>query len=142
MSEGGADRAWRRTLLVVALSLVASALVTVLVDPHLRGPGAGPGMHRPVAQYLQVRLFVSTFNVLVLLALTGNYVRVYRDIPTRFTGSLLLFSVALLLYALSANPAIQLAFGFRAGPGLGPFTFLPDLFASVAAAVLLHQSYR
>ena len=143
MAEHAPADATRRVGLVVGAALVVSALVSLFVDPHVRGPGMGPGMMGPeAAVYVQIRLFVSTFNVLVILALTASYLRLYRDLPTRFTGSLLLFSVALLLYALAASPAVQLLFGFRAGTGLGPFTFLPDLFASVAAVVLLYQSYQ
>ncbi|UWG48692.1 Uncharacterized protein HSRCO_2428 [Halanaeroarchaeum sp. HSR-CO] len=129
--------------LVVLGAILASAVITTVAAPNVRGPGMGPGMIGPeMALFVQIRLFISTFNVLVLLALTASYLGLYRDLPTRFTGSLLLFSVALLLYALSASPAIQLLFGFRGGTGLGPFTFLPDLFASVAVVVLLYQSYQ
>lgn len=141
MAEG--STALRRVALVVAGALVVAALVSLLVEPQVRGPGMGPGtMHPEAMAFFQARLFISTFNVLVLLALTWSYLGLYRDLPTRFTGSLLLFSVALLLYALSANPAVQVLFGFRGGTGLGPFTFLPDLFASVAVVVLLYQSYQ
>ena len=143
MREHTPGDARRRVAFVVTGAVLVSALVSIFVDPHVRGPGMGPGMiGQEAALFVQIRLFVSTFNVLVLLALTASYLRLYRDLPTRFTASLLLFSLALLLYALSASPAIQLLFGFRGGTGLGPFTFLPDLFASVAVVVLLYQSYQ
>ncbi|MFB6133147.1 MAG: hypothetical protein ABEJ44_07075 [Halanaeroarchaeum sp.] len=143
MREDAPRKAGRRVALVVGASLLASALVTAFVDPHVRGPGMGPGMvGAETTLFVQIRLFVSTFNVLAILALTAIYFSLYRGMPTRFTGSLLLFSVALFLYALSASPVIHLLFGFRGGTGLGPFVFLPDLFASVAAVVLLYQSYQ
>lgn len=66
-------------------------------------------------------------------------------LPNPFTRSLLLFSVALLLYALASNPLVWILLGFRRGLlglGIGGFAFLPDLFAAVAVTVLLHQSYR
>ncbi|MFB6082505.1 MAG: hypothetical protein ABEJ67_06755 [Halanaeroarchaeum sp.] len=142
MTDG--DAALRRVGLVVFGAVLASAAVSLLVEPTVRGPGMGPGMglHPASTLFFQARLFISTFNVLVLLVLTWSYWRLYRDLPTRFSGSLLLFAVALLLYALSANPAVQVLFGFRGGTGLGPFTFLPDLFASVAVVVLLYQSHQ
>ena len=77
----------------------------------------------------------------MLLALLWNYVAVYRDIPNRFTLSLLLFTVALLLYAVSSNPLLPIVLGFSHGTTLGPFVFLPDVFASIAVVVLLYQSY-
>ncbi|MBS3760943.1 MAG: hypothetical protein KGY43_05675 [Halodesulfurarchaeum sp.] len=76
-----------------------------------------------------------------MLAILWNYLRVYRDLPNRFTLSLLLFTVALLLYAVSSNPLLPIILGFRHGTTLGPFMFLPDLFASIASIVLLYQSY-
>lgn len=87
-------------------------------------------------------MFISTFNVLVLLALLWSYAAVYRDLPNRFTGSLLLVTVALLLYALASNPVVHLLFGYGGTTGLGPFSFLPGLFAAVAVTVLLYQSFR
>lgn len=90
---------------------------------------------------LRIKLFVTTLTGIVLLALLWNYATVYRDMPNRFTLSLLLFTVALLLYAVSSNPLLPLLLGFSHGATLGPFVFLPDIFASVAAIVLLYQSF-
>jgi hypothetical protein len=53
----------------------------------------------------------------------------------------MVFSLVLLLYALSSNPLLQWVFGFRAF-GLGPFAMLPDLFTFVALAVLLYLTFR
>ena len=94
-----------------------------------------------LAFLLSAKLFVSTFNVVVLVALVATYLSVYRDIPNQFTLSLLLFCLALLLYALTSNPLVQLYLGFRGDAQLGLFTFLPDLFAGVAVVALLYQSH-
>ena len=85
---------------------------------------------------------MTTFNVVILLFLAGTYVGIYREMPNPFTLSLLLFTVSLLLYALTSNPLIPRLLGFRGGVDLGPFTFLPDLFASFATVVLLYQSNK
>ncbi|MFA9517923.1 hypothetical protein ACERIT_12015 [Halopenitus sp. H-Gu1] len=90
---------------------------------------------------IRIKLFVTTLNVVVLFALLWNYIAVYRDLPNQFTFSLLLFTVALLLYAVSSNPLIPIVLGFRHGSTLGPFVFLPDVFASIAIIVLLYQSF-
>lgn len=136
--------------LIVAAAAAVSALVTIFVDPQTigqmgrgMGPGMGPGRDPDPAtlQFENVQLFLSTFNVILLSILAGTYVQLYRQLPNRFTFSLILFSVALLLYALASNPAVHLLFGYR-GTGLGPFVFLPDLFAAVAVTVLLYQSYQ
>lgn len=130
--------------LIVGAVAIISALVALLLDPQLVGGinrGMGQRMH-PFASVTAVRLFLSTFNVLLLIVLAWSYLVVYRDLPNRFTFSLLLFTTALLLYAVVSNPAVHLLFGYRGGPGLGPFAFLPDLFAAVAVTVLLYQSFQ
>jgi len=133
-----------RVGVIVGAAAVISGLVALLLDPQLVG-GIGRGMSQRAYAFelvTEVRLFLSTFNVLVLIVLAWSYLVVYRDLPNRFTFSLLLFTVALLLYAVVSNPAIHLLFGYRGGPGLGPFAFLPDLFAAVAVTVLLYQSFQ
>jgi uncharacterized membrane protein len=147
--------ALKRTLLWVAVALGLAAVVTVLVGVPVGGPpgvrpggGMGPGAGRMGGPYaemtilVQVKAFLATFNVVLLFALAWNYAHVYRDLPNPFTGSLLLFTAALLAYAVAANPLIYFLLGYRGGAGLGPFTFLSDLFAAVAIVVLLYQSYR
>lgn len=128
--------------LVVLGSLVISVLIAVFIEPNIGGGMGGGGMHADTGIESSLRLFLSTYNVLLLLALTGSYLVIYRDLPNRFTGSLLLFALALLLYAVASNPAVHVLFGFRGGPGLGPFLFLPDLFAAFAVTVLFYQSFQ
>ncbi|WP_232502987.1 hypothetical protein [Halodesulfurarchaeum formicicum] len=135
-----------RVGLIVVGAAIISALVALLVEPQSGGGMMmGSGMMRPpqhTGWETDLRMFLSTYNVILLLALTWSYLVVYRDLPNRFTGSLLLFAVALLLYAMASNPAIHVLFGFRGGPELGPFAFLPDLFAAFAVTVLLYQSFQ
>ncbi|WP_195759376.1 MULTISPECIES: hypothetical protein [Haloferax] len=136
MSESSPDPTTPTLLLTLVGVLVA--LVVTLAVPALLGRDLRPRL----ALFLQVKLFVSTFNVALLVALAYNYVRVYRDLPNPFTMSLVVFTFALLLYALTSNPLAAVVFGFRPAVSIGPFTFLPDLFAAVAVVVLLYQSYR
>ncbi|SFR51990.1 hypothetical protein [Halogeometricum limi] len=126
-----------RTLFVTLLGVLV-ALVATVFTPVL----AGRPVDLRLPMLLRVKLFVSTFNVALLVALAYNYVRVYRDLPNPFTMSLVVFTLALLLYALTSNPLAAVLFGFRPTVSIGPFTFLPDLFAAVAVVVLLYQSYR
>jgi len=148
MSEDSFDRAGvgpkTKVGVIVGLAAVVSAIVALLLEPQIVS-GVGRGMGREMHSFelvTTVRFFLSTYNVLLLLVLAWSYLVVYRDLPNRFTFSLLLFAIALLLYAVASNPAIHLLFGYRGGPGLGPFAFLPDLFAAVAVTVLLYQSFQ
>jgi hypothetical protein len=79
------------------------------------------------------------------VALVANYVSLYRELPNQFTGSLLVFTVALLLYALSSNPLVWVLVRRAGAPlavNIGGFVFLPDLFAAIAVVVLYYQSNR
>jgi hypothetical protein len=140
----------RRVLTIAGVAVALSALVTWGIDIPLNavapraggGMGPGHGMATPFEPVLRAKIFLSTFNLFVILALGWTYLSLYRELPNPFTGSLLVVTAALFLYALSSNPVISLLFGYRGGIGLGPFTFLPDLFAAVAVVLLLYQSSR
>lgn len=134
------DTGLLKTTAVVGLAVIVSGVVTLSVSlSNLGAPAHGPQVG--IETVVRIKLFVTTLNVVLLLALLWNYVAVYRDLPNRFTLSLLLFTVALLLYAVSSNPLLPLVMGFRHGAALGPFVFIPDVFASIAVVVLLYQSY-
>ncbi len=133
------DKNKKLLLLVAALvtiSVVLTFLFTTLVTPIHRGN------RMYFETFLNIKAFVSTLNILLIMVLLWNYLSIYREMPNRFTLSLTIFSLALLLYALSSNPLVTHLLGFRRGVGLGPFTFLPDIFAAVAVIVLLYQSYE
>lgn len=127
-----------KTAASVVAAALASLLVTLTVTPEI--PFWHPMPVPFMETVLQVKMFVSTFSAILMLVLLWNYVAVYRRMSNRFTLSLVIFTVALLLYALASNPLIHLSFGFR-GAGLGPFAFIPDLFATAAVIVLLHRSF-
>jgi hypothetical protein len=134
------DTGLLKTAAVIGLAALVSGAITLSVGlSNFAAPGHGPPVS--IETVVRVKLFVTTLNVVMLLALLWNYVAVYRDLPNRFTLSLLLFTVALLLYAVSSNPLLPLLLGFRHGTTLGPFVFMPDVFASIAVVVLLYQSY-
>lgn len=128
-----------RSLAVAAVAILLAIAVTYLFAQFY--VGARLDRQPELAFLLSAKLFVSTFTVVVLLALVATYVSIYRDIPNQFTLSLLLFCLALLLYALTSNPLVQIYLGFRGGVQLGLFTFLPDVFAALAVVALLYQSH-
>ena len=91
--------------------------------------------------FYTVKTVISTINVTLLVFLLAIYIDMYRKLRSEFTMGLIIFSLTLLLYALSSNPIMQSIFGFR-GAGLGPFAMLPDLFTSIALAVLLYLTLK
>lgn len=126
-------------LIIGAFVLALIVAFTVPIYWFLGPPPWAPSL----TVLVLAKLVFSTFTPILLLALLVTYVRIYRDLPNRFTLSLMLFTLTLLLYALTANPLVSvILFGFRYSIGLGPFTFLPDLFASIAVVILYYQSQK
>lgn len=128
----------KKTAFVLAvLSLVA--ILGVLIVTQFAPPTSAA---RPrLTTLIQLKLFFSTVAVLLLIVLFIVYLKMYRSLPTQFTLTLLLFVAALILYAVTSNPLLPILFGFPVRE-IGPFTFLPELFASLAVAILLHQSLK
>ena len=87
------------------------------------------------------RSILSTINATLLVFLLATYIDMYKKVKSEFTIGLIGFSLILLLYALSSNPLLQWLFGYRAF-GLGPFAMLPDLFATLALAVMLYLTMK
>jgi len=92
---------------------------------------------RDIEVYYTLKTVISTINATLLISLFVIYADIYRKVKSEFTVGLMIFTIILLLYALSSNPIIHWIFGFRAF-GLGPFAMLPDLFTCVALIVLLY----
>ncbi|RJX42101.1 hypothetical protein DM826_10640 [Halonotius aquaticus] len=87
-----------------------------------------------------MEVFFTTLNLVLLVVLLAIYVQLYRDLPNKYTASLLVLSLALFLYAFSSNPLVHNIFGFRPRPNIGAFVFIPDFFIGLAILVLLYQS--
>ena len=91
--------------------------------------------------FYKVKTLLSTINATLLVFLLATYVDLYKKLQSEFTSGLILFSLILLLYALSSNPLLQWLFGYRAF-GLGPFAMLPDMFTTFALVVLLYLTMK
>ena len=91
--------------------------------------------------YYTITTVVSTINVTLLLILLITYSDMYVKTKSEFLIGLMIFSLVLLLNALTSNPLITQIFGFRAA-GLGPFALLPELFTFVALVILLYLTFK
>jgi hypothetical protein len=133
--------AWLTTALLTIGAVIVALVVVAFIPERVYRPRLGR-MPPAVTMLLQVKLFVTTANLVLILALTGTYAQLYRDLPNKYTRSLLLLSFALVFYAFTSSPLVQLLLGLRPRPRpeVGVFGFLPDLFVGVAVVVLLYQS--
>jgi hypothetical protein len=146
--HGGSDKvnSARVTVLIVASILAFSLLFNgAQIALAQRGPG-GPGGSQPGGPagsdvYYTVKSILSTLNIALLSILLVVYAFTYNQARSEFLVGLIIFDIAMLLYAITSNPLIYGRFGFR-GSGLGPFAMLPDLFSLAAVSVLLLQAFR
>ena len=87
------------------------------------------------------KIFFTSFNIIILSALTYTYFSIYREVPTSMSRGLTMFSAALLLYALTSSPLLHIYTGFDTIT-VGPFTYVPDMFVSIAASVIFYESQK
>lgn len=120
--------------LVIVFAALFAALAAFIGKSAVIGTGF-------VENVLLIQTFLTSFSVVVLSALVVNYFQIYREMPTSTSRTLTVFSASLLFYALSASPLVQILAGFQVIT-VGPFTYLPDLFAAVASVAILYESYR
>lgn len=103
------------------------------------------GVKRPhpgdIELYYTIKTIISSANAVLLVVLLITYIDLYKRTKSEFTVGLIIFGIALFLYALSSNPLVQRVFGFQAF-GLGPFAMLPDLFTFIAVITLLYQTFK
>jgi len=137
----------RITLMVLSL-LFLLALTIVIAQRFLNVPSevpTPPGPFPPhylrdiLDTYILSKTIITTANLTLLLVVLITYIRIYHSTRSKFSLGLIFLTIALILYAITSNPIIQLLTGFR-GSGLGPFTMLPDFFTLIASAILLYLS--
>jgi hypothetical protein len=94
-----------------------------------------------VGTFIIIKTAVTTINITISLLLIGLYVNIYRKVKSDFTLGLIIVMFAMLIYAVTSNPLFHGIFGYG-GFGLGPFTMISDLFATVALVTLLYLSLK
>jgi hypothetical protein len=126
-----------RTAVVVGASTVVALAVTGIVWLLMQSSATEVNLVRDL--FILTKTFMSFFTAAILLGVVATYLRLYRALPNRFTRTLLVITVSLLLYAIWANPVVWVVFGVEP-TGIGLFTVLPDVFTALAAIMLLQQS--
>lgn len=143
-NDGMMDKKTTVILAVTVVAIVAAAiglvLSTLILPPPQTPPPPIPEPDRVLMDiYLKVKTMISLVNVVLIISLMSIYYGIYRQIKSNFTMGLILVMLVLLMYALTSNPLIHVAFGYQA-QGLGPFAMVPDIFTTFALGVLLYIS--
>ncbi len=143
-NDGMKDKKTTVILTVTVVAIVAAAiglvLSTLILPPPQIPPPPIPEPDRVLMDiYLKVKTMISLVNVVLIISLMSIYYSIYRQIKSNFTMGLILVMLILLMYALTSNPLIHVAFGYQV-QGLGPFAMVPDIFTTFALGVLLYIS--
>jgi hypothetical protein len=134
---------------VIIIAIVASGIVGAMLGDtwkppppeHLRPPELQRIAQRDLTPLIVTKAAISTMNMTIAIILIGLYVKLYMEMKSDFTLGLIVLNGALLMYAITSNPVIQIVLGFRS-IGLGPFVLIPDAFATVAMCILLYLSLK
>ena len=135
---------WLMLAVLVAVTLLSAFWATSLeprIPPLEPRPFPFEKIRGDLELFYTIKTIISSVNVALLVFLLITYISIYRKTGSEFTIGLIIFSMVLLLYALFSNPMVHWVFGFRAF-GLGPFAMLPDLFTTLALAVLLYLTMK
>lgn len=125
----------RKFGMVVAGAFGLATVMTIVMRPSIAA-SIEKGVYVALAE-----VFLSTFNFVLLSVLTMTYVRMYRELKTPISRSLIIFSSALALYAVSSSPVTHSLIGIEA-VNIGPLTYVPEIFVAVASLTLLYENYQ
>jgi hypothetical protein len=130
-----------QTLILVGTMLAIGIMLGFALSTLRLGP-----VHRehqpiqpPSELMLTAKLVTSFVNVFLISSLFVIYVDIYLTLRSKFTVGLIVTIVALLVYAITSNPILQIFLGYPIS-GPGPFLFIPDIFTALAAGVLIYLS--
>lgn len=99
------------------------------------------GMRGFFEDFILIKTFISSVNVVLLVYLIYNYVSLYNEVKSQFSLGLIVMSLALFAFSISDNPLFTLAFGLR-GAGMGALTIIPSIFTLIAVLVLIYLSRK
>ena len=134
----------------VVASIAVALLAWLWAATHLPFPPPFPmqlsipppqGIPGDFGLYYILDTVFSTVNATLLVFLLAIYAEIYVKRKVQFTLWLMIFCSVLLLDALTSNSIIQWAFGFFPH-GLGPFAMLPNIFTTIALAILLYLTLK
>jgi len=139
-------------ILLVLLAAVATQMVAAQAQPRPRDPSdfkprfneTDPDVlrefERRIEMFVTGRIIVSSINIILYGYLTYFYIRLYTENESKFSLGLTALSLVLLIYSVSSNPYI-LQFSWRRDPiWMSAFNFIPDVFATIAALIMVYLS--
>jgi len=130
-------------LILINLSTVAVVSAQLPRKPFQRppfdvDPEDIPKIRKLLATYFMGKTITSIVNSVLLLYLLLVYYGIYSNTKSQFSLGLMVMSVALITFTVSSSPLFHWMFNRRLL--FGVFNFIPDMFTTVAAVVLIYLS--
>lgn len=131
-------------VIIIIVAGIAGTAFGSMIDLQFEGkepPDDDEIERRDPTLYLIISSAVASINMVIASILIILYYQVYKEVKSEFTLGLIIVMFSLLLYAIFANPLTHAIFGFRAF-GLGVFSIIPHVFATIAMSILLYLSLK
>jgi hypothetical protein len=140
----------RKKLVVMLFSLIIiqQTIFMVFAQPNNRfpwrprfnesDPETLKRFEKQIERYITFRIILSSLNMVLYGYILYLYTQLYRETSSKFTLGLTLLSGALLVYSLTSNPMVLQLFRGSEPIWIGIFNFIPDIFASVAAFIMIY----
>ena len=93
-----------------------------------------------IATMTRWKIGLSTVNLILYTYISIFYIGLYRENGSSFSLSLAGLSLVLLVYSISSNPLILWYLGRTDRAWLAAFDFIPDMFSTIAAVILISIS--
>ena len=132
------------------VTLILSTSVLVLAQPDQQYPwkprfnASDPEtlaeFERQIESYITFRIILSSLNMVFYGYLLFMYIQLYNETQSKFSMGLVALSSTLLIYSLLSNPLILGLFRGTEHIWFSVFNSLPDVFASIAAVIMIYLS--
>jgi hypothetical protein len=91
-----------------------------------------------IEAYIMGKTVVSAVNSILMAYIMWFYYRMYRENGSKFSLGLIALSAALLVYSISSNPWLVHSLSQKGNSFAGVFNFIPDLFTTAAAVIMIY----
>lgn len=138
------------TLTLFALIIVLSSVVIVYAQPNPgqdspwrprlneSSPEILERFERRIESYIQFRIVLSSINMILYGYLLYMYTMLYNETKSKFSLGLMALSSVLLIYSITSNPLFLQLFRGSQPVWFTVFNFVPDVFASIGAAIMIY----
>ena len=138
----------KKTFGIILLALVMIQFTAVNVhgqiwdipNPRVRdlSPEELEELENRIQTYMMGKTVVSVINTLLMTYIMWFYYVMYRENRSKFSLGLIALSTALMVYSIASNPWLLYTFSQKGYRYAGVFNFIPDLFTTAAAVIMIY----